>query len=141
MLAKKSASKKSTARPAKKGVKKSVTAKKPSASKKSKVSKKRTASRSAPKTVPAQAAEPRQIVTKEIIVEKPCYHEPTEEHRVFSHVMYILFLVAAAGAAFFTFAMWQSGLGEEYYPFMALVLLGWAYFFKTFAHRIHHPHH
>ncbi len=62
---------------------------------------------------------------------------------MFSHIMYILFLLAAAIAAYYTFGMWMepSLAAVQYLPVKALVLLGWAYFFKTFAHRIHHPLH
>lgn len=69
----------------------------------------------------------------------------TDEHRVFSHIMYIIFLASAAIAAYYTAMMWIDPAPTtdswRYFPVKALVLLGWAYFFKTFAHRIHHPHH
>ncbi|MFT4250228.1 MAG: hypothetical protein ACMXYD_02610 [Candidatus Woesearchaeota archaeon] len=68
--------------------------------------------------------------------------EQPEEHRVFSHIMYILFLFAAALAAYYTFTMlFEPELqGVAYMPVKALVLLGWAFVFKTLAHRIHPPH-
>ena len=68
-------------------------------------------------------------------------YELEDEHRVLSHLMYILFLFAAGFAALFT-AFLFTQLGEmEYAGIKALVLLGWAFLFKTFGHRMHYPHH
>jgi hypothetical protein len=69
--------------------------------------------------------------------------EQPEEHRVFSHLMYLLFLVATALAAYYTFNMFiqPETQAVTYMPVKALVLLGWAFIFKTFGHRIHYPHH
>jgi hypothetical protein len=121
---------------------------KKSASKKSKkkTSKRASARKTAPKTAPTVT------VTERIVIEKPVEHEPTEEHRVFSHVMYILFLIAAALAAYYTFSMWMSTQifrpgdafdlsSDRYLPVKALVMIGWAFLFKTFAHRVHIPRH
>lgn len=68
-------------------------------------------------------------------------NQQPEEHRIFSHLMYLLFLLAAALAAYFTFGMLTAPetQGVTYMPVKALVLLGWAFIFKTLAHRIHGP--
>jgi hypothetical protein len=62
-----------------------------------------------------------------------------EEHRIFSHLMYLLFLLAAALAAYYTFGMFiePETQGVTFMPVKALVLLGWAFIFKTLGHRIH----
>ena len=64
-----------------------------------------------------------------------------DEHRVFSHIMYLLFLVAAALAFVFTIALLVENPETNYNGIKALVLIGWAFLFKTFGHRIHYPHH
>ena len=67
-----------------------------------------------------------------------------EEHRIFSHLMYVLFLISSAIAAYYTFGMinqppelWPT---TTYYPVKALVFLGWSFLFKTLGHRVHPPH-
>lgn len=68
-----------------------------------------------------------------------------EEHRVFSHLMYLLFLASAAIAAYYTFSMFvyppETTQAAQFYPVKTLVFLGWAFVFKTLGHRIHPPHH
>ena len=70
--------------------------------------------------------------------------EFSEEHRVFSHLMYLLFLISAAIAAFYTFSMFvyppETTQAAQFYPVKTLVFLGWAFVFKTLGHRIHPPH-
>lgn len=68
-------------------------------------------------------------------------YDTTEEHRVFSHLMYILFLIAAAIAAYYTYNTFQYNVSEDFLPVKGLLFLGWAYLFKVFAHRVHFPHH
>lgn len=67
-----------------------------------------------------------------------------EEHRVFSHIMYLLFLVSAGIGAYYTFGMLVEPpeINEltSYYGVKALVFIGWAFIFKTLGHRIHPPH-
>lgn len=61
------------------------------------------------------------------------------EHRTFSHVMYILFLITVTIAAFFTFASFKRlATIEEMYGILALVFLMWSFLFWEFGHRIHH---
>lgn len=64
-----------------------------------------------------------------------------DEHRVLSHLMYILFLIAVAISLYYTFNMFAFSNSPADLPMKALVLLGWAFLFKTFGHRIHHPYH
>ena len=62
-----------------------------------------------------------------------------EEHKVFSHLMYILFLITGGLAAWYTY--WMFALEDPgFFPVKALVMLGWAFIFKTLGHRIHPPH-
>ena len=71
---------------------------------------------------------------------KKCRCEPVEfaeEHRVLSHLMYIAGLVAGAFAFLLTLQLLFDTGSTECLGVKALLLLGWAYFFKTFAHRIH----
>ena len=67
-----------------------------------------------------------------------------EEHRIFSHLMYVLFLISAAIAAYYTFGMLVYPPEEtkltQWYGIKALVFLGWAFVFKTLGHRVHPPH-
>lgn len=67
-----------------------------------------------------------------------------EEHRVFSHLMYLLFLISAAIAAYYTFGLLveppEVNELTSYNGVKALVFLGWAFIFKTLGHRIHPPH-
>lgn len=69
--------------------------------------------------------------------------EQPEEHRVFSHLMYLLFLISAAMAAYYTFGMLiqppEASVATEFYGVKALVFLGWSFVFKTLGHRIHLP--
>ena len=62
-----------------------------------------------------------------------------EEHKVFSHLMYIMFLVTSAFAAYYTFMMFMQD-NPGFAPVKALVMLAWAFIFKTLGHRIHAPH-
>lgn len=67
-----------------------------------------------------------------------------EEHRIFSHLMYLLFLISAAIAAYYTFGMLieppEVNELTSFYGVKALVFLAWAWVFKTLAHRVHPPH-
>ncbi len=102
-----------------------------------------------PKKATKKTTTTKRVTAKKTVAKKPVKVEQyvqnpefSDEHRVFSHVMYLLFLVAAAIAAYFTFGMFTSEYtsGGEFFPVKALVLLGWAFLFKVFAHRIHPPH-
>ena len=62
-----------------------------------------------------------------------------QEHRTFSHVMYVLFLIAVTIAAFFTFASFKFLADRtEFYGMLAIVFLLWSFLFWEFGHRIHH---
>lgn len=70
-----------------------------------------------------------------------CKNELEDEHRVLSHLMYILFLFSAGFAAIFTIFLFTQNSSAEWNGLKALVLIGWAFLFKMFGHRIHVPHH
>lgn len=61
-----------------------------------------------------------------------------EEHRTFSHVMYVLFLIAVAIAGYFTFEAFRGiALDPNFYGVLGILMLAWAYIFWRFAHEIH----
>ena len=103
----------------KKSSKKSKAKKK--SSRKKTASKRSAAKKTAPKTAPETVLQ--------------------DEHTVLAHLMWILFLFSAGLAAVFTVQfLLQQATAPEYYGVAALVLLGWAFVFKVFAHRVHPPH-
>ena len=51
------------------------------------------------------------------------------------------FLRESALAFVFTIALIVEYPETNYNGIKALVLIGWAFLFKTFGHRIHYPHH
>lgn len=115
--ASKKSSKKTTAK---------TTAKKTTAKKRS------TQQTTAPKTAPA----PQPITT--VVETSMTRPGPKDEHLVLSHMMWILFLFSSGLAAVFTVQfLMEKASSSEYYGVAALVLLGWAFVFKMFAHRMH----
>lgn len=64
-----------------------------------------------------------------------------QKHHTFSHIMYVLFLIAVTFALFYTFLAFQV-LGnfsnpEAMYAMMGVLTLLWAFMFWEFGHRIH----
>lgn len=74
-----------------------------------------------------------------MVQKKNAKTQQPDEHKVFSHLNYIGFLLVSAFAAYFTTQLLFSPdlQTPEQFGIKALVLLGWAFIFKTFAHRIH----
>lgn len=63
-----------------------------------------------------------------------------DHHAAFSHIMYGLFLVAIAFAAFYTFntiSMLSSSGDQNFYPVTAILMVLWAFLFWEFGHRVH----
>ena len=61
------------------------------------------------------------------------------EHKTFSHIMYVLFLIAVTVAAFFTFQSFRLLTDNPYfYGILGVLFLLWAFLFWEFGHRIHH---
>ncbi len=92
------------------------------------------------KVTPVQASTPRKEKVAPMPVPVP-RKEMQDHHKAFSHIMYALFLISIAFAAFYTF----SALGklgdfrntEYFYPIVAIMMLVWAFLFWEFGHRIH----
>ncbi len=56
-----------------------------------------------------------------------------KETETFSHIMYLLFIVAVAFAAYYTFSLFNLGVTTEE-GIKAIIWLLWAFLFKRFAH-------
>ncbi len=74
-------------------------------------------------------------------IERPVTNVLKDEHRTFSHVMHVLFLVSITITAYFTFQGFRVlSESEEYYGVLALLMLGWSWLFFEFGHRMHHKY-
>lgn len=61
------------------------------------------------------------------------------EHRTFSHVMYVLFLISVTIALYFTFASFSLLTSNpSFYGILSIVFILWSFMFWEFGHRIHH---
>jgi len=94
------------------------------------------------KVTPAQATTPRkETKTTPAVAPAPTPRTMQDHHKAFSHIMYALFLVSIAFAAFYTFnalgKLADFANNEYFYPIVAIMMLLWAFLFWEFGHRIH----
>ncbi len=95
------------------------------------------------KVTKAQAPMPRKetIITPAPAPALTARKELQDHHKAFSHIMYALFLVSIAFAAYYTL----NALGnlsafknsDAFFPVIAILMLLWSFLFWEFGHRIH----
>jgi hypothetical protein len=91
------------------------------------------------KQVKAAPASSRTVTEKTVTVNADtAVIEINQQHRTFSHVMYVLFLVAVTIATYFTFQSFRVvAMQPNFYPVFAILLLLWSFLFWEFGHRMH----